>query len=368
MKNLNKTLGLALATWLAVPLAASAAPAVYSLIVLPEEIQGAGIDRAGEIVSPSQPGVLVWSESGIRRLSTLDPVGFSTAAKINDRGDVAGTSFIVENHDTAFVNIGGVVHNVGAAAPDFEKSIANGLNNAGWVVGELLNGRSPGSNSRAFIYRNGNVQVLPTFGGLDGVAVAVSNRGHVTGGATEPTEPGAIQILQGFLYFKGKMTRLGTLPGGQGSVGDDVNDRGEVTGVVNTGTGAKGFVYSHGKMTDIGTVGGRLLTFPKAINNVGVVVGQSTNIESASSRGFIWFNKRIIDLNRLVDPRSGWQVRDARDINDAFQIVAWGCRVDNDSVCRWLRLDPPAGTRKHRIAPFIAELFGTEPDPDEGAD
>jgi probable HAF family extracellular repeat protein len=205
-------------------------------------------------------------------------------------------------------------------------------------------------------HRNGDIQVLPSFGGLDGAALAVSNRGHVTGGATEPTAPGAIQIFQGFLYYKGKMIRLGTLPGGDGSVGQNVNDRGEVAGIASTPTGTKGFVYSHGKMVDVGTLGGRIITAALAINNAGVVVGQSSGIESGSARGFIWAFGRIVDLNRLVDPRSGWQISEARGINDSYQILARGCRVDNNAVCRWLRLDPPAGTRNSKIPPFIRDL------------
>jgi probable HAF family extracellular repeat protein len=356
MKNLNTKLVLALSTALASPMAASAAP-VYAVTVLPEAIQGVAINRAGEIVSPSQPGVLVWSEAGIRRLSALDKVGFSNAAGINNRGDVAGTSFVVDSRDTAFVNIGGAVHNIGAAAPDFRRSDAYGINDSGWVVGTLLDGRSPGFNSRPFIYRNGNIQVLPSFGGLDGAALAINNRGDVTGGATEPTAPDAIQVFQGFLYRNGKMIRLGTLPGGDGSVGRDVNDRGEVAGISGTPTGSKGFVYSNGKMVDIGTLGGRIITTAEAINNAGVVVGQSTGIESASSRGFIWAFGKIVDLNHLVDPR-GWQVRLARDINDSYQIVAWGCRVDNEAICRWLRLDPPAAGKRdyNKIPPFIHDI------------
>jgi probable HAF family extracellular repeat protein len=355
MKNMNEKRAIALAAALAGPMLANAAP-VYTVTVLPEEIQGVAINRAGEIVSPSQPGLLVWSEAGIRRLDALDKEGFSNAAGINNRGDVAGTSFIVDSKDTAFVNIGGTVHDIGAAAPDFQESDAYAINDSRWVVGTLLNGRSPGFNSRAFIYRNGDIQVLPTFGGLDGAALAVSNRGHVTGGATEATAPGAVQVFQGFLYYKGKMVRLGTLPGGVGSVGRDVNDRGEVAGIAITPTGTKGFVYAHGKMVDVGTLGGRIITTAEAINDAGIVVGQSTGIESGSARGFIWAFGKIVDLNRLVGRRSAWQVREARDINDSYQILAWGCRVDNDAVCRWLRLDPPAGTRIFKIPPFIRDL------------
>ena len=45
----------------------------------------------------------------------------------------------------------------------------------------------------------------------------------------------------------------------------------------------------------------------------------------------------MTNLNSLIDPLSGWQIEDARDINDAGQIAAFGCNV---STCHALLLTP----------------------------
>jgi hypothetical protein len=47
----------------------------------------------------------------------------------------------------------------------------------------------------------------------------------------------------------------------------------------------------------------------------------------------------MIDLNRFVDPASGWVINAALDINDSFQILARACRTDF-VLCRTVRLEP----------------------------
>jgi len=77
------------------------------------------------------------------------------------------------------------------------------------------------------------------------------------------------------------------------------------------------FLYS-GMMTDLGTFGPGAVPVPKAINNHGVIVGQSGN------GAWIWSGGTFQNLNNLIPPGSGFTLDNATAINDNGQIVANG--------------------------------------------
>jgi probable HAF family extracellular repeat protein len=335
---------------LASPLAATAGPSLYSITVLPSEMDGAAAMNAnGHVVGSSIGGVLVWSESGIKHLATLTS-RYSDGLGINNRDDVAGTSY-VDAGSIGFANIQGEVRNIGAAAPEFAMSYARAINDVGQVVGAVYGPQY--SFSRAYVYYNGMVQLLPTLGGNTGLAAAINGRGDITGSAGLPDDGTGNDRRHAFLYQMGRMTDLGTL-GGTFSVGLDVNESGQVAGTstVNEQV-AHGFLYSRGKMVDLGTLGGGS-SQAHALNNWGVVVGDSFNA-SYSLRGFIYARGKMVDLNRLIDPMAGWEISYGLDINDAFQVLAVACRP-NTQDCRKVRLEPLVGLLKLGAASFIDEL------------
>jgi probable HAF family extracellular repeat protein len=352
MNKPDKKLALALCAVLAAPLAASAAP-IYTIRLLPQGFTGTAINEAGHVLASTGSEMVIWSEAGIKNVAGL-PGAFNTGASgLNNRDDIAGESEAsFDAASVAFANIGGVVHNIGAAAPDFVATDAADINDSGTVVGRGF--RQSGLDT-PYIYSNGTVRLLPTFGGEGGLALAISNSGYVTGAAAFPHDDSP-QIEHAFLYRNGKMTDLGALRGDNSSLGFDVNERGEVAGVSEKLglEGTRGFLYSNGKMINVGTFGGD--TIATGLNDVGVVVGWSFR-RSGEARGFISYRGKIVDLNRLVDRHSGWVVRSARDINDAYQIMAQLCRPNSDE-CRTARLDPPAGAGRYKVPPFIQDFSG----------
>ena len=72
----------------------------------------------------------------------------------------------------------------------------------------------------------------------------------------------------------------------------------------------------------LGTLGGTS-SYAYGINNSGQVVGWAYTTGNAW-HAFLYNGSTMIDLNTLIDPLSGWTLRDAWDINDAGQIVGWG--------------------------------------------
>src|SRR4029077_12040105 len=82
-----------------------------------------------------------------------------------------------------------------------------------------------------------------------------------------------------------------------------------------------------GQMTDLGTVGGDPCSFAQGINDKGQAVGDSSPSDCVSfdtSRGFLWENGSIADLNTLVPSNSPLYFVYAYAINNRGEIAANG--------------------------------------------
>jgi len=125
-----------------------------------------GINRAGAVVGSSflegltSFQAFLYSASGntssITALGTLGGPS-SWAAAINDNWQVAGTSYIDDDTQHAFLYSGGVMQDIGSFGGAFTE--ARGLNNNGWVVGfSTYADDVPGIDfSSAFLYRDGSM-------------------------------------------------------------------------------------------------------------------------------------------------------------------------------------------------------------------
>jgi probable HAF family extracellular repeat protein len=123
-----------------------------------------------------------------------------------------------------------------------------------------------------------------------------------------------------------QVTDLGTL-GGTPSAAYAINADGQIAGISYTSDGVRhAFLWQNGVMSDLGTFNGGAESQGLAINNSGQVVGVS-DINGAT----LWRGGQIIDLNSLVSPGSGLQLRVAQGINAAGNIVGQGYHVADGS-------------------------------------
>jgi probable HAF family extracellular repeat protein len=180
------------------------------------------------------------------------------------------------------------------------------------------------------------VRDLGTLGGANGVAFGINNADQVVGGSgiSGDTEEHAFLWADEGDPNTDDMKDLGTL-GGCCSNAFDINEAGKVVGFSMTTSGSTephAFLYSSGQgMTDLGTLPGRTSSIAFGINNADQVVGSSSFAEDIDPHPFLYSGGVMRDLNTLIPPNSGWELREAWDINDNGHIVGRGSNEDGEN-------------------------------------
>lgn len=173
---------------------------------------------------------------------------------------------------------------------------------------------------------------------------ALNNSGMAAGESATSTQTPPTHSYHAFLWRKGVMTDLGVLPGDDRSSATALNDHGDVIGTAQTlaetlstpdpASLVHGFLWQRGVMIDLSTLPGCRYTEPTGINNSGQIVGNSYNMDSHTGGGFsqtggalnsgvfLWQNGKMQDLQTLVP--AGWQLQSAVGINDHGDILCTG--------------------------------------------
>jgi probable HAF family extracellular repeat protein len=221
------------------------------------------------------------------------------------------------------------------------------LNNKGHVVGASSYYDKTGKNlgSRAFLWANNKLVNLGALGvdstGLsDSQATAINDNDQVVGNSSYFNKAGTKLGDHAFIWVNGKMTDLGLINASPDGSGDSraiaINAVGQVLGNStiykgNFNTGPHGFLWFKGKMTDLGTLWpnqsqGWRDSYPFAFNNKGQVVGASGYYDNGLSgvSAFLYQNGKMLDLNTLLPKNSGWLLDNALAINDKGQITVHG--------------------------------------------
>jgi probable HAF family extracellular repeat protein len=218
-------------------------------------------------------------------------------------------------------------------------------------------------------------------GGIGGsTALAINDRGQVTGSATAPAAGGFGYATHAFIWEDGVMRDLGTAPGRTMSDAIDVNDRGavlagdglggqylvqdgewvrlsvpgfadrinkfgDIAGVYSPSPGqTHAYLLKDGVVHDTGTLGGTF-SGPEAINDRGAIVGRSTLPGGTQTNAFKYESGVIKDLGTL-----GGIFSAALGINNHGVVVgaSWDANrnafafVHDGSVMRRLLPDLPA--------------------------
>lgn len=345
----KQTLVLSLVSALALPATALADP-IYSVKLLPPDFTGQDINNAGQIVGNTRTEAWIWSDSGIVNLSALKP-GIEVFA-INNLGQAAGAFSL--GSSTAFIYSQGQLRDIGRPA-GLNYAIPHTINDKGQVAGTA--GNFPGDTSRPFFFNQGTMTALGTFGGDQGDALGLNNKGTVVGSAALPPPPDSPRGAQrAFVYQNGALAQI-VASGAEPVIAYDVNDAGAIVGgasFASTGL-SQPFLYTGGKLSNLGGPTGEA----RGINNKGEIVGiWGSTPTSDLTHAFLDRSGTLTDLNDLVVPVAGGTITRAEDINDVGQILATVC-FGSTQDCRFARLDlVPAVPEPAGVAMLAGGLAG----------
>jgi probable HAF family extracellular repeat protein len=171
----------------------------------------------------------------------------------------------------------------------------------------------------AFLYGSGQMTDLGTVGGGDfSVGSAVNRSGQVAGGSATNNGGNAA-----FVWNGKKMIDLGQQAplNGSNSGANGINDSGQVVGQYGTGSTQHAFLYSNGTMTGLPEPG---FTGPNgcvadAINNTGQIAGACADTTGATHL-VLWRNGAVTDLGTL-SPAGSYSFTQAVSINNNGQIA-----------------------------------------------
>lgn len=268
------------------------------------------------------------------------------ARAVNNRGDVAGTSYIgTTAHPVAWNN--GVLTDLLPATATF--GVANAINDRGEIAGMLdsaitvwregaatalgLTGE-PGDNNKSggvagLYYPSGQIAFGPQRGFYwkDGVLFDIGSLGNNLTAANGVNDRGVVvgysrlpfsSTDHAVVWENGALRDLGTL-GGTNSYAGDVTNRGVILGSADTPDGINHMVtwdLRSGEVTDLGA---RLAGY--AINDRGAIVGNQLD----TGRPFLLEDGQYTWLLDLPEMRAqGWVSFAAFDINDHGWIVGVG--------------------------------------------
>ena len=294
---------------------------IDQLPILSGTTQGAGINGHGWVTgySVSSDGLrhaVLWREGVITDLGQSGLISLPQWPGLSDNGIVAGITQL--------------------ATPD--------TLGESWSCAAFMG--VAGKVCRGFAWHGGTLHTLATWGGENGFATGVNDRGEVAGWAeTAVHDPtcNAPQVLQFRATVwntrRGSQRQLRPYPGDSTSAATAINDRGQVVGIsgdcdvaVGRKSARHALLWDGNRVTDLGNLHGQYWNTPMAINQSGSMVVGFTNppdgdLDGDSLRAFVWTRATgMRDLGRLPGDLSS----QALGVNSRGQIVGLSC---GDATC-----------------------------------
>jgi 6-phosphogluconolactonase len=218
-----------------------------------------------------------------------------TGAAINNKGEVTGTISSVEGgpveagqsavggerFGSAFIYAGGTTNLIAFS----RFSLGNNINQSGQVVGQTTLGPPSGGTLiyQAFVYTysTNTTTVIDNEFGRQSNALGINDAGQVTGtlstGTCEFPVFGNCNFgdTHAFIYTGNGLVDIGTL-GGTFSAGTSINNVNQIVGVSSTASSTLNhlFLYAQGQMHDLGAPSGESFV-NAAINNHGEIIGST---------------------------------------------------------------------------------------------
>ena len=200
-------------------------------------------------------------------------------------------------------------------------SQANAINDSGQAVGSLLSGSA--YHVLSWTQASG-VSDLGTFGGTSAAALGINNAGDLLVNISTPKTYDIPVLVR-----RGHAQRI-DIPGALEAYGQAINARADIVGYYvpagQGGTPSLAFAYTSGKLKTLPHVSASSTqSVAYGINAAGQIVGGDST-QSGQVTAVMWdlADGQAVDLNTLVDAKSGIHLDVAYAINDSGVIVGVG--------------------------------------------
>lgn len=248
-----------------------------------------------------------------------------SAQAINDAEQVVGRMGAPTVASHAFLWQGGTLTSLGSGD---DSSEAGDINETGDVVGTWTR---EGRGTQATVWSRGARTELPPIAGDRSVGHAIGKHRQVVGSST--VAEGRDAPVHAVLWSDGEVLDLGTL-GGRNSNANAITfgrwpDAGYATTFIVGSSQARAdgplhaFVWNRGRMRDLGTLPGDVSSQALDISPSGIIVGFSSD-GVGGNRACMWTGDVIVDLNSVLPAGSEWRLLTATAINSRRQIVGEG--------------------------------------------
>jgi probable HAF family extracellular repeat protein len=229
-----------------------------------------------------------------------------------------------------------------------------GLNDQGQIAG-FAETSTPDPNCPApqvlqfkpVVWTNGQIQVLPTYpGDQEGGVFWMNNKGEMVGAsgacaAFDPRYGLPLAPRHALLWRKGGSlpVNLGNLGGKFNNIAFAMNDNEQVVGTSDLpgDNYQHAFLWQKGVMSDLGTLPGDVVSVGCGINNRGQVAGVSQDA-NGNDHAYLWQNGVMTDLNSLIPPNSPLYLMHAFGINSAGEIVGFALQTSTGEIHAYLAI------------------------------
>lgn len=297
-----------------------------------------------------------WVNGNMSELSPLTNYETSVANDINDEMWIVGysdrTNESFEEHATLWTN--GIPVDLGTLGGRWSKALS--VNNRGTITGYS----EPSNKTHNAIVWQGThrIEVYPFNDSEEGRVKyswardineheQVIGRTHLYTGWGEAYRPFIWEDFNtNYAYdYPGEMDVLGTLGGWNGDAWS-INEGGQVTGYTYMSNEVDRHMFlvtptngiwkdptpntwwTNALMVDLGVLSNGTFSMGYAINDYGTMVGFSETTPGGSRHAVIADAQGMVDLNTLLYTNTGWTLEEARDINNAGEIVGFGTLTD----------------------------------------
>ena len=282
------------------------------------------LNQRGDVAGVSWLGgshpFLYTAADGVRDLGLIPDSRFGEVWGFNDHGDVLIGYYMNDTSTRYVVNSGGTVREL--VWPTETYTVADSIDNAGRVVGWYS---APARGAQPFVLSGDAFTQLPVPAGLQGWAFDSNTAGQVAGArwrvlSIRDTGESVARIWQP----DGSVTEIAPPAGWGNTAAYTINERGDVlgasfNGTINQPTSQKPFLYRDGVFTELPTPPGWTSLSANAMNNAGDVAGTFTGPDSVRHL-FLYSGGEYTDLSQVPIP-PGYGSLFVEGFNDSGQIL-----------------------------------------------